>query len=54
MTASNGVEIPKYNDLLWPTLLAVRELGYSAKLEEIDEAVIEAQGFSEEADGRSP
>ncbi len=40
--------IPPYNDLLWPALCAVRELGHSAKLEEIDERVIETQGFSED------
>jgi restriction system protein len=40
--------IPQYNELLWPTLVAVRKLGGTGKLEEIDEAVIEAEGFSEE------
>jgi restriction system protein len=40
--------IPPYSDLLWPTLCAVRELGHSAKLEEIDERVVETQGFSYE------
>lgn len=41
-------QVPPYSDLLWPTLCAVRELGHSAKLEEIDERVIETQGFSDE------
>lgn len=40
-------EIPKYNELLWPTLNAVRSLGHTAKLEEIDEHVIDGEGFSE-------
>jgi restriction system protein len=40
--------IPPYSDLLWPALCVVRELGHSAKLEEIDERVIETQGFSED------
>lgn len=41
------IEIPKYNELLWPTLDAVRILGHTAKLEEIDEYVIDGEGFSE-------
>lgn len=40
--------IPAYNELLWPTLRAVRELGHTAKLEEIDEKVIEQEGFTED------
>jgi restriction system protein len=40
--------IPPYADLLWPTLCAVRDLGNLAHLEEIDERVIETQGFSDE------
>lgn len=39
--------IPRYNELLWPVLCAVRELGHSARLDEIDERVIEREGFSE-------
>lgn len=34
--------------MLWPTLVAVRELGHTAKLDEIDERVIETQGFTDE------
>jgi restriction system protein len=40
--------IPAYSELLWPTLVAVRRLGGAARLEEIDETVIEAEGFSDE------
>lgn len=40
--------IPAYNALLWPTLRAVRGLGHTAKLEEIDEKVVEQEAFSEE------
>jgi restriction system protein len=40
--------IPRYNELLWTTLCAVRELGNSARLDEIDERVIERESFSEE------
>src|SRR5215218_1899195 len=48
MSGDSDVYIPPYLDLLWPTLRAVRELGHSAKLDEIDERVIEAEGFSDE------
>lgn len=41
-------EIPSYDALLWPTLQAVRSLGHSAKIEEIDEKVIEQEGLTEE------
>lgn len=40
--------IPPYDQLLWPTLLAVRELGHSASIEEVDERVTEVEGFTEE------
>ncbi len=40
--------IPAYNELQWPTLRAVRDLGHTAKNEEIDEKVIQQEGFSEE------
>ncbi len=47
MTDGNGAHIPPYTELLWPTLCAVRELGHSARLDEIDEKVIEREQFSE-------
>lgn len=40
--------LPQYYELLWTTLCAVRDLGHSARLDEIDERVIEREGFSEE------
>lgn len=40
--------VPPYNELLWPTLEAVRELGHSARLDEINERVIERENFSDE------
>jgi restriction system protein len=46
MTAQ--AQIPSYNDLLWPTLRAVREIGDSGTIEEIVEKVIELESFSEE------
>jgi restriction system protein len=46
--AGEQASIPPYNELLWPTLGAVRDLGHTAKLDEVDEYVIEAEGFTEE------
>lgn len=40
--------LPKYNDFHWPTVMALRALGGSGSNAEIDEKVIEQQGFSEE------
>jgi restriction system protein len=40
--------MPIYHELLWPTLRAVRDLGGSATISEIDERVIESEGFTEE------
>jgi restriction system protein len=45
---SGNIEVPPYTELLWPTLCAVRELGHSAKIEEIDEHVIAVGGFTDE------
>lgn len=47
MTEDSEAQIPPYNELLWPTLCAVSELGHSARLDEIDERVIEREQFSE-------
>jgi restriction system protein len=40
-------QIPAYSELLWTTLCAVRDLGHSARLDEIDERVFERESFSE-------
>ena len=40
--------LPKYNDFHWPTVMALRALGGSGSNSEIDEKVVEQQGFSEE------
>ena len=45
--AGEAPSIPPYNELLWPTLCAVRELGHSARLDEINERVIEREDFSD-------
>lgn len=42
------VDVPAYHELLWPTLQAVSELGGSASISEIVEAVIKRQGFTEQ------
>ncbi|HKN95985.1 MAG TPA: restriction endonuclease [Pseudonocardiaceae bacterium] len=41
------VELPKYNELLWPALQAVSELGGSASIDEIAETVIKREGFTD-------
>lgn len=43
-----AIELPKYNSLLWPVLQAVSELGGSASIDEIVEAVIKHEGFTVE------
>ncbi len=48
MEGGSQVEVPSYSDLMWPTLLAVRVLGHSAKNHEIDELVIEEEGFADD------
>lgn len=40
--------LPKYNDFHWPSVVALRTLGGSGSNSEIDEKVVEQQGFSEE------
>jgi restriction system protein len=41
------VEVPQYNELLWPAMQALEELGGSASIGEIVETVIKREGFSE-------
>lgn len=40
--------VPAYTDLLWPTITATRQLGGSASIDEIVEAVIEQERFTEQ------
>ena len=40
--------VPPYNDMLWPALQAVAELGGSASIGEIVETVIKHEGFSDD------
>ena len=44
----SDVEMPIAYDLMWPTIRALRELGGSARIAEIVDHVIEAEGFTEE------
>ncbi|MGV1049632.1 MAG: restriction endonuclease [Solirubrobacterales bacterium] len=48
MQGSDDAYIPPHNEMMWPTLLAVRRLGHSAKLDEINDVVFGAEGFSEQ------
>lgn len=41
-------EIPRYQDLLWPAVVALRELGGSASISELEERVIADEGFTQE------
>ena len=42
------VEVPRFQDLLRPTLESLKDLGSSARIDEIVEAVVEREGFTEE------
>lgn len=41
-------KIPKYNEFHWPVIIALRELGGSATIEELTDKVITDGGFTEE------
>jgi restriction system protein len=43
-----SVKIPQYHELMWPALEATKALGGSATVREMNERVVEDQGFSEE------
>jgi restriction system protein len=45
---SHTPQVPSHTEMLWPTLVAVREIGDSGTIEEIVEKVIHDQGFTEE------
>jgi restriction system protein len=42
-----AADVPQYNEMIYPTLLAVTELGGSASIGEIAETVIKRAGFSD-------
>jgi len=43
-----SVKIPQYHELMWPALQVTKALGGSATVREMNERVVESQGFSEE------
>jgi restriction system protein len=45
------IHLPQYHELLWPTVVALRELGDSASIEELNERVIRDGNFTEEQQG---
>ncbi len=42
------IELPRYHELLWPTLQAARELGGSGSISELNEKVAQLQQFTQE------
>lgn len=42
------MDVPRYQDLLWPTITALRSLGGSASISELEDQVVEEQEFSDE------
>jgi restriction endonuclease len=44
----SAANLPKYNEFLWPILCALRELGGSAAIEELNAKVISSGGYSDE------
>lgn len=46
-SASTGAEVPQYQEFLWPALVALRELGGSASIEELVESVLAMQDFTQ-------
>lgn len=46
--AVSMVELPKYREYLWPTVCALRAIGGSATIEELNTQVIADQGYTEE------
>jgi len=51
MLCTMTVQVPQYTELLWPALQAVIQLGGSASIEELDNAVVEREGFSADVQG---
>lgn len=45
---ADGVTIPKWNEMFGPTIRGLIELGGSGTIQEINETVIEQEGYSEE------
>jgi len=45
---NNHVKAPSYDELIWPTINALKELGGSASNQELVDKIIEMENFSEE------
>lgn len=43
-----ATEVPRYHELLWPALLAISELGGSASISEMVDAVVKREDFSDD------
>ncbi|MGH9152544.1 MAG: winged helix-turn-helix domain-containing protein [Acidimicrobiales bacterium] len=41
-------KVPQAEELLWPTLVAIRELGGSATIRELDEKVVQQESYGED------
>jgi restriction system protein len=55
-TAGTDVEIPPAHTLVWPVVRALRELGGSGRIDEINDKVAQLEGFTDEQqqfDGRN-
>jgi restriction system protein len=48
VVVTTTINIPTHQDLLWPTLEAVKELGGSGTIDEINDRVVQREGFTEE------
>lgn len=46
--SATDVYVPQYDKLLWPTLVALDQLGGSGTINEIVDKIVEIEGFSEE------
>lgn len=46
--ASDNVEVPSYDQLIWPTVKALKALGGSGSNKEIYDKLVELEGYSEE------
>lgn len=44
-------EVPPFHEMLWPTLRAIKEIGGSGSIQEIDSKVVELARFTEEQQG---
>lgn len=42
------IEVPSYEQLIWPTILALKALGGSASIEELLDKIIEVKNYSEQ------